>query len=61
VGIVGVETTRWPNMILLHFHDCILIVNKNNVLVKITQNPFRLLTFNAFICNTGGRRCRYHL
>ena len=51
---------RWLNMILLHFHDCILIVDNDYVLVKVNQNPFQLLMFNAFICNTGGQRCQYH-
>ena len=35
MGIVVGETTRWPSMILLHHHDSILIVDKDNVIVNI--------------------------
>ena len=37
MGIVGGETTRWPNMSLLHHHDSPLIVDKDNVLVTLSK------------------------
>ena len=60
MGIAGGGTTCWPNMILLHHHDCILIVDEDNVLVKMNQNSFRLLLCDAFIGNIGGWHCRYY-
>ena len=40
MGVVGGETMHWPNMILLHHHNCILIVDKDNVIVNINYNSF---------------------